>query len=185
MRLLIIARSLGAVSDQRVLSMPSKTSWPRMISLISTIPETASLGEGEDTTTVHCFLDHTLINSEWFYSFPRGRCHYLRFVGSDHCLTLYVFGSTRKRSGRIFKFDCCLKDNEDVKLLIDSTWNTSLTLSVWKILSCAGQKSPKGVKTITRSFQRLCPCANNLYLGKSFREISQIFSRDAQSLIIS
>lgn len=74
---------------------------------------------------VHCRLDRTMANSSWYDSFPQGRSHYLRFHGSDHRPIYSTFDAKRKRHTKIFCYDRRLKDVEEVKELIESTWNAS------------------------------------------------------------
>ncbi|XP_048599654.1 uncharacterized protein LOC125579830 [Brassica napus] len=54
-----------------------------------------------------------------------GRSHYLRFHGSGHRPIYSTFDATRKRHRKIFRYDRRLKDIEEVKELIESTWNAS------------------------------------------------------------
>ena len=79
---------------------------------------------------VHCRLDRTLGNSAWYDAFPQGRSHYLRFEGSDHRLVFSAFDATRRNQGKIFRFDSRLKDVEEVRQMIEHTWNASSDLSV-------------------------------------------------------
>lgn len=84
---------------------------------------------------VHCRLDRTMVNSSWFDAFPQGRSHYLRFHGSDHRPVVSSFDVTRKKQSKIFRYDRRLKDIEEVRTLIDSTWNASPSSPVSRRLS--------------------------------------------------
>ncbi|XP_056863970.1 uncharacterized protein LOC108850387 [Raphanus sativus] len=86
---------------------------------------------------VHCRLDRTLANSSWYDTFPQSRCHYLRFEGSDHRPVHSTFSSARRKMGKIFRFDRRLKDVEEVRKLIESTWNASPQCSVaQRLVAC-------------------------------------------------
>ena len=84
---------------------------------------------------VHCRLDWTLANSAWPDLFPNGRSQYLQFEGSDHLLVISTFNSKRKKPQRIFRYDRRLRDNQELKLLIDKAWKENLNLSVMNRIS--------------------------------------------------
>ena len=84
---------------------------------------------------VHCRLDWTLANSAWPDLFPNGRSQYLQFEGSDHLLVISTFNSKRKKPQRLFRYDRRLRDNQELKLLIDKAWKENLNLSVMNRIS--------------------------------------------------
>lgn len=89
------------------------------------------------THLVHCRLDRTLVNSLWSDLFPNGRSHYLPFEGSDHRPLLTTFDSKQKKSTGVFRYDRRLRNNEEVKALISTTWLAASNLPVAiKISNC-------------------------------------------------
>ena len=76
-----------------------------------------------------------MVNSSWFDAFPQGRSHYLRFHGSNHRPVVSSFDVRRKKQSKIFRYDRRLKDIEEVRTLIDSTWNASPSSPVSRRLS--------------------------------------------------
>lgn len=82
------------------------------------------------THLVHCRLDRAMANNEWSSKFPNARSHYLAFEGSDHRPLLSVFDTRRKKSKRLFRYDRRLKDNTEVKNLIDEVWKDSRHLPI-------------------------------------------------------
>lgn len=68
-------------------------------------------------------LDRSLSNDAWLEIFPSGRAQYLRFEGSDHRPLITFLDDSRVKHKGIFRFDNRLRDNEEVKDLIDSVWN--------------------------------------------------------------
>ncbi|XP_019097316.1 PREDICTED: uncharacterized protein LOC109131143 [Camelina sativa] len=86
---------------------------------------------------VFCRLDRALSNSSWATMFPNGRVEYLRFEGSDHRPILIHFALTRQKRRGMFRYDRRLKDNEEVKQLVASTWLTRDNTSVQtRIANC-------------------------------------------------
>lgn len=79
---------------------------------------------------VHCRLDRTVVNSSWFDAFPQGRSHYLKFQGSDHRPVFSAFDAKRRKQEKIFRFDRRLKDVEEVRALIEFTWNETSSSNV-------------------------------------------------------
>lgn len=79
---------------------------------------------------VRCRLDRTLANSQWFDTFHSGVCEYLKYEGSDHKPILTCFDFTRKKGKGIFRFDRRLKDNPEVKSLVEKTWKEAGTRPV-------------------------------------------------------
>lgn len=71
---------------------------------------------------VHCRLDRAMANSGWSDKFPNGRAHYLPFEGSDHRPILSIFDSKLKKAQRLFRYDRRMRDNTEVKQLIDKVW---------------------------------------------------------------
>lgn len=69
--------------------------------------------------------------------FPNGNSHYLPFEGSDHRPILSAFDSKKKKPQRLFRYDRRLRDNEEVKELIDKIWREDAHLTViQRITSC-------------------------------------------------
>lgn len=100
---------------------------------------------------VHCRLDRTMANSSWPDLFPSGRCHYMEFEGSDHRPVITYVDPTRKKVGRLFRYDRCLNSNPDIKNLIRETWNSIPHLSMERRLSRVRQRSLPGARNITQT----------------------------------
>lgn len=75
-----------------------------------------------NTHLVHCKLDRALANSTWSDLFPNGRSHYLKFEGSGHWPILSTFDSKKKKASRLFRYDRRLRDNAEIKQLVETTW---------------------------------------------------------------
>lgn len=73
--------------------------------------------------TVHCRLDRAISNSTAAEEFPSGRCSYLALEGSDHRPVLTYFEPDTKKRRGLFWYDRKLCKNEEVKRLIEETWN--------------------------------------------------------------
>lgn len=71
---------------------------------------------------VRCRLDRALANNTWAELFPTGRCEYMRYEGSDHKPILTYLEPERRKSKGIFRFDRRLRDNPEVKNLIEQEW---------------------------------------------------------------
>ena len=67
--------------------------------------------------------------------FPNGRSHYLQFESSDHRPVLSTFDSKKKKTSRLFGYDRRLRDNPEIKLLVDATWTSGAHLTVAEIIS--------------------------------------------------
>ena len=87
------------------------------------------------THLVRCRLDRSMSNSEWTELFPSCRSQYLRFEGSDHRPLISFLDTTRRKGRKIFRYDRRLKENEEVKVLIQATRNAHHDLSVERKLS--------------------------------------------------
>lgn len=83
---------------------------------------------GDDV--VRCRLDRSIANSHWFELFHSGSCEYLKYEGSDHKPILTCFDLTRKKRKGLFRFDRRLKDNPEVKKLVEETWESAGRCSV-------------------------------------------------------
>ncbi|KAL1208232.1 putative mitochondrial protein [Cardamine amara subsp. amara] len=68
-------------------------------------------------------MDRALSNSTWAELFPRGRCNYLQFEGSDHRPLVTYLDNVEKKKRGIFRYDRRLRYNLEVKQLITQTWN--------------------------------------------------------------
>ena len=84
---------------------------------------------------VRCRLDRSMANSEWAENYPSGRSEYLRFEGSDHRPIVTSFEPVKKRQKGIFRYDRRLKDNEEVKKLLQEAWNAEINASVERRIS--------------------------------------------------
>lgn len=136
MRSLITRRNQGVRLDQRAPSQLFENFWVRMIySTYNTLVTYLSWRGTRGKHRVHCRLDRTLVNSDWYDTFPQGRCHYLKFEGSDHRPIHCSFDAKKKKSGRTFSYDRRLKDNDEVKGIIDATWHAARSESVSKRLT--------------------------------------------------
>lgn len=86
---------------------------------------------------VHCRLDRTLVNSSWSDLFPNGRAHYLPFEASDHRPLLTTFDSKQKKKAGIFRYDRRLRNNEEIRVLVEAAWQANSNLPVAnRISSC-------------------------------------------------
>lgn len=84
---------------------------------------------------VRCRLDRAISNSNWTELYPACRSQYLKFEGSDHRPLLSFFDTTRKRGNKLFRFDRRLKENPEIKQLINEVWNGSHNMPVEDRLS--------------------------------------------------
>ena len=84
---------------------------------------------------IHCRLDRSIANSAWSDLFPSGRCHYMDFGGSDHRPIITYIDPTKKKVGRIFRYDRRLSNNPEVKQLITEIWDEVPNLPVRQRLS--------------------------------------------------
>lgn len=89
------------------------------------------------THLIHCRLDRAMANSEWYSMFPNGRSHYLplRTLTTDP----YSQSSTleRKKLQKLFKYDRRLRENTEIKKLIDKFWRESNHLQISeRIVKC-------------------------------------------------
>ena len=85
-------------------------------------------------------LDRALANCGWFESIPAGRCEYLPFDGSDHRPLITFLDDSKRNNKGLFRFDRRLRDNEEVRALVDSAWQASPEESVIaKINRCRTQ----------------------------------------------
>lgn len=82
------------------------------------------------THLVHCRLDRAMANSTWSEIFPNGRAHYLKFEGSDHRPIISTFDTKKKKQGKIFRYDRRLRDNIEIKQLIDKVWKEAPYLTI-------------------------------------------------------
>lgn len=73
------------------------------------------------THLVHCRLDRALANNTWSEKFSNGRSHYLQFEGSDHRPIITTFDTRKRKTNKIFRYDRRLRDNTEVKEIIDKT----------------------------------------------------------------
>ncbi|KAF8057323.1 hypothetical protein N665_1258s0004 [Sinapis alba] len=79
---------------------------------------------------VFCRLDRAISNKNWTELFPLCRSQYLKFEGFDHCQILSFMDPKRKKGNCIFRFDGCLRGNEEVKKLISDIWSRHFNLGV-------------------------------------------------------
>lgn len=82
------------------------------------------------THLAHCRLDRAMANSSWSDMFPNGRSHYLQLEASDHRPLISTFDSKKKKSSRIFRYNCRLRDNEEISTLVSQIWNEHTDLPV-------------------------------------------------------
>ena len=67
-------------------------------------------------------LDRAMINCKWAELFPSGCCEYLRFEGSDHRPVLVHLNQTQKKKRGLFRFDRSLKEQPEIKELVEEHW---------------------------------------------------------------
>ena len=79
---------------------------------------------------VRCRLDRAVANSHWFDIFHSGSVEYLNYEGSDHRPILTCFDLTRKKGKGLFRFDRRLRENPEVKALVQQIWKKAGKRSV-------------------------------------------------------
>lgn len=87
------------------------------------------------THLVMCRLDRSMANSAWAEAYPSGRSEYLRFEGSDHRPIITSFDPLKKKQKGLFRYDRRLRENEEVRNLINQAWNSNPTDSVERRIS--------------------------------------------------
>ncbi|CAA7061572.1 unnamed protein product [Microthlaspi erraticum] len=86
---------------------------------------------------VKCRLDRAMANSAWIEAYPSGRSEYLRFEGSVHRPIISFFFPTKRKQKGLFRYDRRLRNNEEVKLLVEKAWKASPSNDVeQRISSC-------------------------------------------------
>ncbi|CAA7045734.1 unnamed protein product [Microthlaspi erraticum] len=65
-----------------------------------------------------------MANSAWIEAYPSGRCEYLHFEGSDHRPIITFFYPTKNKRKGLFRYDRSLRNNEEVKLIVEKAWKT-------------------------------------------------------------
>lgn len=88
-----------------------------------------------NSQVVRCRLDRALANSTWSELFPAARSEYLNFEGSDHKPIISIFEPNKRKRKGLFRFDKRLRENVEVKGLVDKTWNEDSNLPLEKRLS--------------------------------------------------
>lgn len=83
-----------------------------------------------NTHVVRCLLDRAIANISWAELFPSARCDYLNFEGSDHKPIISYFELEKRKRKCMFRFDRRLRENTEVKELVDKTWNKEAKLSL-------------------------------------------------------
>lgn len=79
---------------------------------------------------VQCRLDRSISNSEWINIFPSCRSQYLKYEASDHRPLLTFLDTRKKKADKLFRFDQRLKDNPEIKGIIQDIWETNSHLDV-------------------------------------------------------
>ncbi|WZY68165.1 hypothetical protein YC2023_000405 [Brassica napus] len=74
---------------------------------------------------VRCRLDRAAATSSWAELFPSARSQYLAFEGSDHRPLVTVLETGVKKRKGMFRYDRRLKDNKEVKDLVQDVWNNA------------------------------------------------------------
>ncbi|KAG7563477.1 Zinc knuckle CX2CX4HX4C [Arabidopsis suecica] len=75
-------------------------------------------------------LDRTIANAAWTEMFPSGWCSYLRYEGSDHRPLITFFDTSRSKKRGLFRFDRRLRQNPEIREIIDECWNNPIHSSV-------------------------------------------------------
>lgn len=75
-------------------------------------------------------LDRAMANLAWFEQFPSGRSEYLRFEGSDHRPLLTHLDQNLIKKKGVFRFDRRLRENPEIRQLVEETWNSVPSNSV-------------------------------------------------------
>ncbi|CAA7019207.1 unnamed protein product [Microthlaspi erraticum] len=68
---------------------------------------------------VKCRLDRAMAKSAWIEAYPSGRCEYLNYEGSSHRPIITFFYPAKKKRKGLFRYDRSLRNNEEVKLLVE------------------------------------------------------------------
>ena len=79
---------------------------------------------------VRCRLDRAIVNSMWAEMFPKARCQYLAYEGSDNKPLMSYFEPDKKNRRGLFRYDRRLKDNEEVKALVATTWANAENMTI-------------------------------------------------------
>ena len=79
---------------------------------------------------VRCRLDRAAANSAWAEMFPTARSQYLDYEGSDHRPIVTIVEPERKKRKGMFRYDRRLKDNIEVKVLVEEIWKNAGSVSI-------------------------------------------------------
>ena len=79
---------------------------------------------------VRCRLDRAVVNSYWAKLFPKARSQYLTYEGSDHKPIVPFFEPDKKKRRGLFRYDQRLRDNPEVKELVNKAWKEATNCSV-------------------------------------------------------
>lgn len=71
---------------------------------------------------VKCRLARAAATNSWAEYFPSARSQYLPLEGSDHRPLVSVFETTLKKRRGMFRYDRRLRDNPEVKKLVEEVW---------------------------------------------------------------
>lgn len=82
------------------------------------------------THLVQCRLDRSISNSEWIELFPSCRSNYLKYEGSDHRPLISYLDATKRKGTKLFRYDRRLRENLEVKQIINDVWEESQALVV-------------------------------------------------------
>lgn len=104
---------------------------------------------------VHCRLDRAISNTEWTELFPSCRSQYLKFEGSDHRPLLTFLDPTRKKGHKLFRFDRRLRENPEVKKIVNDIWTDSPHLTVEERLSLCRRAIVKWSKQYQENSRKL------------------------------
>lgn len=122
MTLHVMQKNQEDLCDQKVPLLISNLSSRKMTYDLRHSGDPLSWRVNQYSHTVRCRLDRSMANSMWSEIFPIARCSYLRFKGSNHKPVITYFEPARRRRKWLFRYDRRLRDNEEVKRLVESKW---------------------------------------------------------------
>lgn len=136
-------------------------------------------------------LDRSLANCSWNETFPAGRCHYLRFEGSDHRPLVTYSDSTKVKRKGLFRFDRRLLQNEKIRSLVESNWHHCRMEPIEdKIKRCrtaiiqwtkeSNQNSKKKIKGLQDSLENLLSAAKPLtvQIASTSKELEKAYKEE-------
>lgn len=140
-----------------------------------------------------CRLDRALSNSLWAELFPTISCEYLRFKASDRKPLLSCLEPEKKKRRSIFRFDRRLKDNDEVKDIIEKTWNADQSNTVetrinhvrWAIIEWSKEQN-RNIKELIEEYNSalekamVSPLNDDLLLQSINKKLQQAYKDEEE-----